>query len=74
MGLKFNQAEKKWIYQPDGERTSDCLSSKEAALLSVMEKQVEDGHLEGVLLVTVLDDLTGTSAYHHEEEWPGSKV
>ena len=59
MGLKINQAKRKWIYQPDGERTSDCLSSNEAALglLSVMEKQVEDGHLEGVLLGISLESI-----------------
>ena len=60
VGLKFNQSKKKWVYQPYGESTSDCLSGKEAALgfLSATEKQVEEGHLEGVLLVNVLDDLT----------------
>ena len=44
----------------DGEDARECLSSKESALglLSLMEKQVEEGHLQGVLLFTVLDDLT----------------
>ena len=44
----------------DGEDAIECLSSKESALglLSLMEKQVEEGHLQGVLLFTVLDDLT----------------
>ena len=59
VGLKFNQSKKKWVYQPYGESTSDCLSGKKAALgfLYATEKQVEEGHLEGVLLVNVLDDL-----------------
>ena len=60
VGLKFNQSKKKWVYQPYGESTSDCLSGKEAApdFLSATEKQVEEGLLEGLLFVNVLDDLT----------------
>ena len=47
MGVKHSEAEKKWVYQPDGEDVRDCLSSKEAAIgpLSVIQKQVEEGHL-----------------------------
>ena len=50
VGVKSYISEQKWVYQPDGESISDCLSNKEAALnlLSAMETEVEEGHLYGV--------------------------
>ena len=32
VGVKFDQTEKKWVYQPDGEDVRECVSIKEAAL------------------------------------------
>ena len=32
LGVKHSEAEKKWVYQPDGEDVRECVSIKEAAL------------------------------------------
>ena len=62
LGIKYIETEKKWVYQHEEGKLCDCLTSKEAvhSMLLFLEKQMEVGHLQGVLLVTVLDDFTLT--------------
>ena len=54
VGVKFDQTEKKWGYQPDGEDARECLSSKESPLSLLLWRS----RWRRDILFTVSDDLT----------------
>ena len=60
-GIRLDEGSKKWVYQPKGvHKAVDCLSSKIATeqWLEFMEQRTEELQLDGVIMVTIFDDLT----------------